>query len=107
MPLKSGIQKDYLDAGFCLGPYSRRVGHETIMKVEVRLYATLRKYGPVHEGPFVMDLIEGERLGRLMELVGMPPDVEKVILVNGRPGEQDSILKDGDLVVIFPPVAGG
>ena len=77
------------------------------MKVEVRLYATLRKYGPVHEGPLMMDLIQGDRLARLMELLGMPPDVEKVILVNGRPGEPNSILNEGDLVVIFPPVAGG
>jgi molybdopterin converting factor small subunit len=77
------------------------------MKVEVRLYATLRKYGPSREGPFLMDLNDGDRLGRLMELLGMPPGVEKVVLVNGRPGEPDFSLNEGDLVVIFPPFAGG
>lgn len=77
------------------------------MKVEVRLYATLRKYGPPQEGPLVMALIEGDQVARLLEILGIPPEVEKVILVNGRPAQRDSILNEGDIVVLFPPVAGG
>ena len=77
------------------------------MKVEVLLYATLRKYGASHGGPLTVDLIEGDRLERILEILGMPPDVEKVMLVNGRPAEPDSVLNEGDRVVIFPPVAGG
>jgi molybdopterin converting factor small subunit len=77
------------------------------MKVRVLLYATLRKYGPSHGGPLTVELIEGDRLGRLMELLGMPPDVEKVMLINGRPANPDTILNEGDNVVLFPPVAGG
>ena len=54
-----------------------------------------------------MDLIEGDRLERILEILGMPPDVVKVMLVIGRPAEPDSVLNEGDRVVIFPPVAGG
>ena len=55
----------------------------------------------------MMDLIEGDQLARVLEILGMPPEVEKVMLVNGRPAQLDSILNEGDKVVLFPPVAGG
>jgi molybdopterin converting factor small subunit len=77
------------------------------MKVEVQLYATLRKYGPLQEGRLVMDLTEGDQVARVLEILGMPPDEEKVILVNGRPAKWDSVLTEGDRVVLFPAVAGG
>jgi sulfur-carrier protein len=77
------------------------------MKVEVQLFATLRKYGPSHEGPLTLDLTAGDGVTRVIEILGIPPDVEKVILVNGRPAEPDSVLRAGDKVVLFPPVAGG
>jgi sulfur-carrier protein len=77
------------------------------MKVTVILYATLRKYGPAHGGPRVMELIEGDRLRRVLEVLEMPPDLEKVMLINGRPADLNAILQEGDRVVLFPPVAGG
>jgi sulfur-carrier protein len=77
------------------------------MRVEVQLYATLRKYGPSRDGPLIMDLAEGDCVARMLEVLGVPPDVEKVILINGRPAGPDSVLRDGDKVVLFPPVAGG
>lgn len=77
------------------------------MRVTVQLYSTLRKYGPSQEGAFPVDLAEGERVAWLLEMLGMPADVEKVILVNGRPADRDSVLGEGDQVVVFPPVAGG
>lgn len=77
------------------------------MRVEVQLYATLRKYGPPDGGPRTMVVAEGERLGRVLEAIGIPADVERVILVNGRPATADSVLEEGDRVVLYPPVAGG
>jgi molybdopterin converting factor small subunit len=77
------------------------------MKVEVQLYATLRKYGPLQEGPLVVDLTEGDQVARVLEILGMPPDEDKVILVNGRPARWSSVLTEGDRVVLFPAVAGG
>jgi molybdopterin converting factor small subunit len=77
------------------------------MKVEVQLYATLRKYGPLQEGPLVVDLTEGDQVAQVLEILGMPPDEDKVILVNGRPARWSSVLTEGDRVVLFPAVAGG
>ncbi len=77
------------------------------MKAEVQLYATLRKFGPPQEGPFVVVLNDGERVAGLLEVLKIPPDVERVILLNGRPAEMDTVLNEGDRIVLFPPVAGG
>jgi sulfur-carrier protein len=77
------------------------------MKVEVQLFATLRKYGPSREGPLTVDLSEGDAVVKMLEALGIPPDVEKVILINGRPAEPDTVLREGDKVVLFPPVTGG
>lgn len=77
------------------------------MRVQVHLYATLRKYGPWDGGPLDMELHEGTRVDKVLESLGIPADVERVILVNGRPAETDTALGDGDRVVLFPPVAGG
>jgi len=77
------------------------------MKVDVELFATLRKYGPPREGAFTMELTEGDGIRRLIEILGIPLDMERVILVNGRPANLESPLEEGDKVVLFPPVAGG
>jgi len=85
----------------------KETGGAVDMRVEVELFATLRKYGRSQEGPFSVDLAEGDRAGRLLELLGIPPEIERIILINGRPANLESALKEDDKVVIFPPVAGG
>ena len=77
------------------------------MKIEVCLYATLRRYGPSEQAPLTLDVPEGFRIFQVLEILSIPSGEEKVILVNGRPAEENSLLKDGDRVVLFPPVAGG
>lgn len=77
------------------------------MRIEVELFATLRKYGRGEEPVFPMDLADGDRVLRIIELLGIPLEMERVILVNGRPANLESVLKEDDKVVIFPPVAGG
>ena len=55
----------------------------------------------------MIDLTEGDQVTQVLEILRIPPEVEKVILVNGRPAQRDFILNEGDKVVLFPPVAGG
>ena len=77
------------------------------MRVEVHLYATLRKYGPRNGGALSMDLAEGTPVSYVLEHLGIPSDTARVILVNGRPAEPEVLLREGDRLVLFPPVAGG
>lgn len=77
------------------------------MRVEVRLYATLRKYEPPGAGTPFVDVAEGTTLSDLEKLLGIPQQEDRVVLINGRPGKPDFALRDGDRVVMFPPVTGG
>ncbi len=81
-----------------------------MITVEVRLYATLRKYQPEAElGEGVaFDLAEGTTVGEVVDReLGIPPREVKVIFVNGVSRKPDHLLADGDRVAIFPPVGGG
>lgn len=81
-----------------------------MIRIEARLYATLRKYQPERKvgEALVHELAEGTTVQKLLEEeLGVPPDEVKTVFVNGVSRDFDYILADGDRVGIFPPVAGG
>lgn len=80
-----------------------------MITVQVRLYATLRRYRPeVKLGESLpMELPEGSTVGQLIARLDIPAKVVKSIFVNRRPQDLEHVLQNGDEVAIFPPVAGG
>ncbi|MGB4437968.1 MAG: MoaD/ThiS family protein [Sedimentibacter sp.] len=74
------------------------------MKIEVRLFATFRvgrwksKRLSFSEETQIIDVLNNLNIKK--EELGL-------ILVNGSYKEVDEKLKDGDILAIFPPVAGG
>ncbi|MBE0451385.1 MAG: MoaD/ThiS family protein [Clostridia bacterium] len=74
------------------------------MVVKVRLFATLR----VDRGRELMVELDDEYTARAIidELDIEEKDVA-ILMINGRDGLLDTILKTGDVVSIFPPVGGG
>jgi molybdopterin synthase sulfur carrier subunit len=79
------------------------------MEIEVKLFATLRDYLPKGSGRFScqMEIGDHTRIQDILSKLKIPEDIPKIILVNGVHGKKDQILKPGDVVSIFPPVAGG
>jgi sulfur carrier protein len=79
------------------------------MEIEVKLFATLRDYLPKGSSRFsCMMQIDGQtRIQDILLRLNIPDEIPKIILVNGIHGKKDQILKDGDVVSVFPPVAGG
>jgi molybdopterin converting factor small subunit len=79
------------------------------MKVEVQLYATLSKYLPKGSGhrKAVMECVEGTTVRHLIERLGIPTQHPNMVLVNGLHADPDVQLKDGDVLSVFPPLAGG
>lgn len=79
------------------------------MKVEVRLFATLAPYLPPgsRDGAATVDVPDGVTPRDLVERLGIPADVERVLLVNGADAPSDRPLQDRDVVTLFPPLAGG
>ncbi len=85
------------------------------MHVEVRLFATLRRYlPPGSKGMSAwIDVADGITVSGLMARLGIPQerDLESgstnLVMVNGEQQDANIVLRDGDSVSIFPPLAGG
>jgi molybdopterin synthase sulfur carrier subunit len=79
------------------------------MEIEVKLFATLRDYLPEGSSRFSCKMkIDGHtRIEDVMSVLKIPEEMPKIILVNGIHGKKEQILKDGDVLSVFPPVAGG
>ncbi len=79
------------------------------MEIEVRLFATFRDYLPKNSGSFSVkrSTNTATTASRMAEEVNLPPDVPKIFIVNGNVVTGDYLLRDGDVLSIFPPVAGG
>ncbi len=79
------------------------------MKIEVRLFASLKGYLPQDsEGnTCVLDIEEGSAVGRIFIWLKIPAELPKIIFLNGVHARGNEVLKDGDRLGVFPPVAGG
>jgi molybdopterin converting factor small subunit len=79
------------------------------MQVELRVFATLRKYLPDHplDRGVVVTVEPGTTVGQLITKAGVPLEKVKIVMVNNRHADLDQQLVDGDRVAVFPPVAGG
>jgi molybdopterin converting factor small subunit len=79
------------------------------MTVTVRLFATFRDCLPPHAWgsgvPVAMQ--EHDSVQALMQAVGVPDDLPRIVLVNGQQATEDWVLREGDLVSVFPPLIGG
>jgi len=79
--------------------------------VQVKMFMNFRKYLPSdsRDGRAVVSIAEGATLQDLMGTLGIPGDEKGTAVVNGISyGVADTqVLKDGDVVSFFSPVAGG
>jgi molybdopterin synthase sulfur carrier subunit len=74
------------------------------VKVTIKLFASLRKDRfAVNEH----DYQDGATVGHILASLHIPEEEAAIIFINGRHAEPDSLLKEGDLLAIFPPVGGG
>lgn len=80
------------------------------MKIELRLFASLARYMPgetCSNGDRIMEVAEGSTIIDILRRLEVPLDKVRVIFLNGLHATGEEILKEGDRVGIFPPVAGG
>ncbi|MBW2053504.1 MAG: MoaD/ThiS family protein [Deltaproteobacteria bacterium] len=79
------------------------------MRIEVNLFASLRKYLPEnnHGEPVFLDVDQGTTVGQLLDRFNVPAEIPKIIFINGLTAKAESALNDGDRAGIFPLVAGG
>jgi len=79
------------------------------VKVAVHLTATLRAYLPpgTRGDSVVLDVPPGTTVDQVVHSLRIPPDLERLTVVNGRDVTPDQALAEGDVLSVFPPLAGG
>ncbi len=80
--------------------------NNSTISITVKFFATLRQYGPDKEVLTIPKNSEGKFL---FDKYNIPKNERKaIILINGRPHKNlKTILNDGDIIAIFPPIGGG
>ncbi len=74
------------------------------MQVTVKLYATFRT------GRFAKEereVAEGTRVAAIVDELRIPVPEIGVTMANGRHVELDHLVRDGDVIAIFPVIGGG
>ncbi|HEY7039898.1 MAG TPA: MoaD/ThiS family protein [Methylomirabilota bacterium] len=79
------------------------------MKVEVHLTATLRTYLPAGTAGdhVVLDVPDGATVDQVIHSLRIPLGLERLTVVNGLDAVPDQRLFEGDVLSVFPPLAGG
>jgi len=80
------------------------------MKIELKLYASLGRYMPqvsLEKKQGFLEVGEGTTIKALLESLRVPLETVKLIFLNGTHAKDNEVLKDGDRLGVFPPVAGG
>jgi len=73
------------------------------MKIAVKSFMALIRTGKLLETEML--LAPGDTLATVMERLHIDDQEEVILLVNQCPSERERSLKDGDKVVIMPPVS--
>lgn len=74
------------------------------MKVKVKLFASLREYGPDEQ---IIDLPDNATIEDAINLLDLPKQIPLLKIVNGEHRPPKHHLKGGDELALFPPIAGG
>lgn len=79
------------------------------MKIEIQLYATLTQFLPpgADGKKAVIEVPDGITVKGVMDQLGIPQEHPNLTLVNGIQSPDQKALKDGDILAVFPPIAGG
>lgn len=84
------------------------------MKITFKLFATLTDYLPAdarRSNQVELDVAPDASISQIIEPFGMPAKLVHLVLVNGRfiapELRTNTTLNEGDVLAIWPPIAGG
>ncbi|MEW6668292.1 MAG: MoaD/ThiS family protein [Thermodesulfobacteriota bacterium] len=79
------------------------------MRIQVKLFGEFRRHvqADTSFANFWLEIREGASVGTLLDALGIPHEAPMTLVHNHRAGSREAVLLDGDIVAVFPPVAGG
>jgi sulfur carrier protein ThiS len=84
------------------------------MKITFKLFASLTDYLPPqvrNANQVELDIASGATIAQIIEPFGLPEKMVHLVLINGKyiaPADRATLaLQSGDVLAIWPPIAGG
>ena len=78
------------------------------MRITIKLFAVLRGYFKQEkDGAGTLDVPEGATVKEVLTCLGLPEKTPKIVQINGEQKSLDDPLAEGDILSVFPPMAGG
>ena len=77
------------------------------MRIHVTLCSEFKQFAPGGTGSFDLNLPPGASLGHCFERLNIPENSAYTALVNGRRADRDTLLNEGDNLVVIPLICGG
>lgn len=79
------------------------------MNLEVRLFANLAQMLPAgsQNKRAKMTVENGTTIGGLLNVLKINHSITKILMVNGIQKDIETELYEGDVISVFPPIAGG
>ncbi|KPK00461.1 MAG: hypothetical protein AMJ60_01235 [Desulfobacterales bacterium SG8_35] len=74
------------------------------MKITVKLFATLRDFGPEIQEKSIP---EKSTVASVVSSLSLPGNIPLLTIVNGVHTDPQTMLQEGDVLALFPPVGGG
>ena len=74
------------------------------MKITIKLFATLRDFGP---GIKEVSVSENSTIEKAVKSLNLPEEIPSLTIANGVHTDPKEKLKEGDVLALFPPVGGG
>jgi molybdopterin converting factor small subunit len=81
-----------------------------MMIIKIKIFSFLRQYVPFSHRRLdgdKWDIPEGANVARALTMLNMPEKQDKIFLVNGRSADGETVLHEGDVLLVFPPINGG
>jgi molybdopterin converting factor small subunit len=86
------------------------VSKEKVMIVEIKVFSFLRKgilTDERHLDGDRWDIGERATVGQVLEMLNLRGRGDLILLVNGNHAHSESVLSEGDVLSILPPIGGG
>lgn len=79
------------------------------MALDVRVFATLRRYLPEYDPVqgYALEIAPGTTVAQVVQHLGLPPEEVTLILVDGVHRDWDTPLTGQERLALFPPIGGG
>ena len=82
-----------------------KMNNKKNITVVVKFFANLRDIAPPKK---TVTLPTGSTVNTVLDMFIISQETKLIILINGSPHQtRETLINDGDIVAIFPPLAGG